>query len=216
MSSNIIKGFEWISLDKLTPQDEELKVRPVVKDEAFQQLVTSIKGTGFLNPFLVIPSLDVKGTYTVLGGNRRLEAAKDAYAGAKETPKIPCIVGPEKLEAMDQIVLAAMDNLHRENLTPSQLFYVTKTLSKMGIIQQKEQAKLLGVSSSYLSQVLTAGKAGRIQRGGPVRPRGSVAARTETFTCPYPKCGGKIERAWDEDAGTYTYSKAAEAHARRA
>lgn len=218
MSSSIIKGFQWIPLDKLVPQEEDLKVRPVAKDEAYGQLVNSIKTTGLVNAFLVTPAKMPKGLFVVLGGNRRLEAVKDAFAKneAVPNPVVPCILTPEGMSALDQIVLAAIDNMHRENLSPSQVYATTKTLRKMGISTQEKVAKLLGVSPSYLSQVLSAGKAGRIQRGGPVRTRPSIATRTETFTCPYPKCGGKIERAWDDEAGTYTYAKASEAHARRA
>ena len=209
--------FSNISLDKLLPQEEALKLRPVVQDEAFTQLVSSIRTTGILVPFMVMPVTSPRGSYTVLGGNRRLEAAKLAFKDAKEpNPTVPCEVLPGGLEAVDQIALSAMDNLHRQQLKPSELYALTKTLKKMGITTQSKQAKLLNVSEPYLSQIIAAGRVGRIQTGGPVKPRPSTskASKEETFDCP--KCHVKITRAWDEEAGTYIYQPTHERNASKA
>lgn len=211
-ASQVIQSFEWISLSKLTPQEEDLKVRPVVVDEPFNQLVTSIKTTGLVSPFLVIPAKSPKGIYVVLGGNRRLMATQEAFRDNAKNPdpEIPCMVGPQGVSALDQIALAAIDNLHRKNFEPSEVYDIVKTLRKMGVTTQTKQAKLLGLSESYLSQIITAFRGGSTGRS--LREEYKAKAkhtrtteRRETFPCP--KCGSKIDRKWDDEESTFVYSE---------
>lgn len=209
MPQYTIQSLKWVPMDNLHPQEEDLKVRPVVKDDNFGVLVDSIKQKGIIDPFTVIPTKP-SGNYVVLGGNRRLEAAKMAFASRKNV-ELPCVVGPENLSALDQLTFGTIENLVRENLTPSQVYDVSKRLKRMGITTQSKQAQALGISEPYLSQILTAGKQGRIQRGGPVVSRSSKGdgevKRTETYSGHCPKCKSKLKvtREWDDKEKKYLW-----------
>lgn len=203
-----IKDLKWVPLDKLTPQEEALKVRPVVKDEAYLQLVESIKAKGLIDPFTVVPAKSPPGVYVVLGGNRRLEAAKEAFKNRKAV-EVPAVIG-EEMSALDQLATATIENIVRENMTPTQIYDVSRRLKKMGVTTQLKQAQVLGLSPGYLSQVLSAGRSGRIQQGGPVKTRPSMATRTETFICPNPKCKAKVSRIFDDDSKSFVYELAGE------
>ena len=204
-----LTALKWIPMEKLTPQEENLKVRPVVKDENFAALVENVKSKGMIDPLTVIPAKSPPGVYVVLGGNRRFEACKVAFAGRKNV-ELPCVVGPEGMSALDQLTIGTDENLIRENLTPTQVYDVARRLRKMGITKQSKQAQALGISETYLSQLLSAGRSGRIQRGGPVVVRkGSTGdvKRTETFSGHCPKCKARLQvkREWDDKEKAYSW-----------
>ncbi len=104
-----IAGTSEIEVDKIYPfKDHPFKV---LDDEKMDDLVSSIKLNGVLNPVIVRPSNS--GHYEMISGHRRLHASK--LAGLQ---KIPAII---KEMTDDESVIVMVDaNIQREEILPSE------------------------------------------------------------------------------------------------
>jgi ParB family chromosome partitioning protein len=80
------------------PQDEIL------------QLAASIKDKGIIEPLVV---MKVGDKYQLIAGHRRLMAAKHA-----KLDKVPVIVNDQNTEPIDQLEIALVENMLRQNLNP--------------------------------------------------------------------------------------------------
>ena len=95
-----------ISNVKPNPRQPRLEMDP----EELTSLSNSIKEHGVLQPIVVLPQ-DKKGSFTLIAGERRLRAAKQA--GLDE---IPAIV--KDVDERSQLEIALIENLQRSDLSP--------------------------------------------------------------------------------------------------
>lgn len=79
--------------------------------EKLQQLATSVKEKGVLEPILVRPKNGNDDRYEVVAGERRLRAAQLA-----ELEQVPCVV--KDLTDSEAFEIAIVENLQREDLNP--------------------------------------------------------------------------------------------------
>lgn len=114
--------------------------------EKLEELATSIKSYGILEPVLVTKNKDGEG-YTIVAGERRLRAATIA-----EIETIPAIV--LSLEDEQKIEIAISENLQRENLNPIETALSFKIMMNIRKITQLELAKKLGVSRPFVSNLI--------------------------------------------------------------
>ena len=118
--------------------------RKIFDEEALNELASSIKEHGIVQPIIVKKS--IKG-YELVAGERRTKAAKIA---GLET--VPAIVKDFDDEQMMEIAL--IENIQRENLNPIDEAMAYDSILKSSNITQDELAKKFGKSRSYITNSL--------------------------------------------------------------
>lgn len=118
--------------------------RKVFDDEKLEELATSIKEYGVIEPIIVKKS--IKG-YEIVAGERRTKASKIA---GKTT--IPAIIRDFNDTQMMEIAL--IENIQRENLNPIEEANAYEKILTAENITQEELAKKFGKSRSYITNIL--------------------------------------------------------------
>lgn len=103
------KNREILDLDIKTIKPNEYQPRRIFKDSALNDLVSSIKEKGVIQPIIVRTSSN--NSYELIAGERRLRAA--GIAGLKV---IPAIV--KEVASVEALELALIENIQREDLNP--------------------------------------------------------------------------------------------------
>jgi len=118
--------------------------RKVFDDEKLEELATSIKEYGVIEPIIVKKS--IKG-YEIVAGERRTLAAKKAGL-----EKIPAIIRDFTDEEMLEI--AILENIQRENLNIIEEAEAYKKMLETLHLTHDELSKKIGKSRSYLTNIL--------------------------------------------------------------
>lgn len=118
--------------------------RKAFSEEAIEELATSLKEHGLLQPIIVRKS--IKG-YEIVVGERRFLAAK--HAGLKT---IPALV--RELTEDEMMELALIENLQRENLNPIEEAIAYDKLMRHLNVTQEELATRLGKSRPHIANHL--------------------------------------------------------------
>ena len=118
--------------------------RKIFDEEALNELASSIKEHGIVQPIIVKKS--IKG-YELVAGERRTKAAKIA---GLET--VPAIIKDFDDEQMMEIAL--IENIQRENLNPIEEAMAYDSILRSSNITQDELAKKFGKSRSYITNSL--------------------------------------------------------------
>ena len=118
--------------------------RKIFDEEALNELASSIKEHGIVQPIIVKKS--IKG-YELVAGERRTKAAK---ISGLET--VPAIVKDFDDEEMMEIAL--IENIQRENLNPIEEAMAYDSILRSSNITQEELAKKFGKSRSYITNSL--------------------------------------------------------------
>ena len=133
---------EYIELVNIEPNPSQ--ARKKFSEESINELATSIKNYGILQPIIV----ENKGKYyQIIAGERRWRAAK--IAGLD---KIPCLVRNESEQTAKEISL--IENIQRENLNPIEKALGYKELIDNYNLKQAELADKLGISRTYVTNTL--------------------------------------------------------------
>ena len=142
-SDEQISEMRYIKLDEISANPDQ--PRRSFDEEALNELASSIKEHGVLQPMIVAPA---KGGYTIVAGERRWRAAK--LAGLVKVPAlVRTLSGQHKLE------LALIENLQREDLNPMETataYAKLKAQFNMTIEQigQRVGGKSMAVISNYM------------------------------------------------------------------
>lgn len=142
--------YEDASKEEIVEIDiNELRANPYqprknFKDEALQELASSIKEYGVFQPIIVKKS--IKG-YEIIAGERRVRASK--LAGLT---KVPAIIRDFTDEQMMEIAL--LENLQRENLNTIEEAMAYKSMIEKLMLTQDELAKRVGKSRSHITNIL--------------------------------------------------------------
>ena len=133
---------EYIKLIDIEPNPSQ--ARKKFSEESINELATSIKNYGVLQPIIV----ENKGKYyQIIAGERRWRAAK--VAGLTE---IPCLVRNESEQTAKEISL--IENIQRENLNPIEKALGYKELIDNYNLKQADLADKLGISRTYVTNTL--------------------------------------------------------------
>lgn len=141
-SSKESKSITSIPLDKIKARDNQ--PRKSFDDDSLNDLASSIKEYGLLNPIVVTKKSDY---YEILAGERRYRASK--LAGLEE---IDAIV--KEFEQKDVDVLSLVENIQREDLKALEEAQAYQKLSKDHKMTQEQIAKTVGKSRSYIANTL--------------------------------------------------------------
>nr|WP_302104410.1 ParB/RepB/Spo0J family partition protein [Polycladomyces sp. WAk] len=128
---------------------EELRPNPYqprkhFDPEALQELVSSIKEHGIVQPIVVRKS--IRG-YEIVAGERRFRAAKEAGLS-----KVPVVVREFSDDRMMEIAL--IENLQREDLNPLEVAMAYQKLMTHFSLTQEELAARVGKSRPHVTNFL--------------------------------------------------------------
>ena len=132
----------YLYLDDIIPN--RFQPREVFDEKALKELAVSIKEHGVIQPIIV---RRVNGKYEIIAGERRLKASK--LAGLETIPAV--IV---EVTTKDSAVLALIENLQREDLTPVEEAKAYRQIMRELNYTQAELGERVGKSRSYVTNML--------------------------------------------------------------
>lgn len=138
------KDLEIIFLDLTLISPNPKQPRQNFNSESLQELAKSIKSEGVLQPILVRP---VGDRYEIVAGERRFRASQ--LVGLE---KIPAIV--KNLEDKEALLLALIENIHREDLNPIEQARALSKLKEEFQLSQEELAQKVNLSRSQVANLL--------------------------------------------------------------
>ncbi|PID31744.1 hypothetical protein CR970_04215 [Candidatus Saccharibacteria bacterium] len=135
--------IQKLSIDDVTPNAEQ--PRSTFDEHALQELATSIKRYGILQPLIVSPTEDKK--YRIVAGERRWRAAQ--LAGLADVPVI--IRDRHELEELE---IALIENVQRVDLSPLEQALSIERLHQQFSLDYKTIAKRLGKAETTVSNIV--------------------------------------------------------------
>jgi ParB family chromosome partitioning protein len=140
----ILKEERYAELDieKLKPSTLQPRLR--FNDDSIDELASSIKESGVLQPVLVVPE---GNHYTIIVGERRWRAAQKI--GLK---KIPSII--RKMPKAQQLETSLVENLQREDLNPLEVALAYQKLTQELNYTQQEIADKVGKDRASVANYL--------------------------------------------------------------
>ena len=132
-----------IAIGDIDPNPDQ--PRRAFSEESIAQLADSIRDQGVLQPILVTPMAG--GRYRIVAGERRWRAAREAGLTA-----VPCIV--RELDVVQQMEIALIENLQREDLNPIEVAQGIQSLMKQCGYTQETVAQRLSKSRPAVANLL--------------------------------------------------------------
>ncbi len=136
-------GIQKINISQIIPNPSQ--PRKKFKDQDLKELSSSIKNQGLIQPIIVKPTTD--NQYQIIAGERRWRASQ--LIGAHE---IDCVV--KNLDDTNVLEAALIENIQREDLNVIEEASAYKGLIDIKRINNETLAKLIGKSSSHVSNIL--------------------------------------------------------------
>ena len=136
-------GIQKINISQIIPNPSQ--PRKKFKDQDLKELSSSIKNQGLIQPIIVKPTTD--NQYQIIAGERRWRASQ--LIGAHE---IDCVV--KDLDDTNVLEAALIENIQREDLNVIEEASAYKGLIDIKRINNETLAKLIGKSSSHVSNIL--------------------------------------------------------------
>ena len=134
--------MEYVKVGDVRPAEDNL--RKGVGD--VKDLTQSVKSQGILEPLVVVPGPG--GTFTIVAGHRRFEAAKEA-----KLSEVPVIVRNDLTET-DRLEIMLVENLQREDLTPIEEAQAYQRLIEI-VGSQRQLTERVGRSQAHISKRLS-------------------------------------------------------------
>jgi ParB family transcriptional regulator, chromosome partitioning protein len=138
-------GIRAIPVELLEPSQFQPRVN--ISPEALDDLATSIKARGILQPLLVRPHPGQPGRYQIIAGERRWRASQ--LAGLHEVPVLV-----RELSDIETMAAALVENLQRQDLNPIEEAEGYKRLVDEFRMTQEALAESVGKSRSHVANML--------------------------------------------------------------
>ena len=136
-------GVQKINISQIIPNPSQ--PRKNFKDEELKELSSSIKNQGLIQPIIVKPTVD--GQFQIIAGERRWRACQ--LNGMHE---VDCVI--KDLDDTNVLEAALIENIQREDLNVIEEANAYKGLIEIKGINNETLAKLIGKSSSHVSNIL--------------------------------------------------------------
>ena len=136
-------GIQKINISQIIPNPSQ--PRKKFKDEDLKELSSSIKNQGLIQPIIV--KLTTDNQYQIIAGERRWRASQLIGAHA-----IDCVV--KDLDDTNVLEAALIENIQREDLNVIEEASAYKGLIDIKKVNNETLAKLIGKSSSHVSNIL--------------------------------------------------------------
>ena len=142
-NNEINNGVQKINISQIEPNPSQ--PRKNFKDEELKELSSSIKNQGLIQPIIVKPTNH--NQFQIIAGERRWRACQ--LNGMHE---IDCVI--KDLDDTNVLEAALIENIQREDLNVIEEANAYKGLIDIKKINNETLAKLIGKSSSYVSNIL--------------------------------------------------------------
>ena len=136
-------GIQKINISQIIPNPSQ--PRKNFKDEELKELSNSIKNQGLIQPIIVKPAID--NQFQIIAGERRWRACQ--LNGMHE---VECVI--KDLNDTNVLEAALIENIQREDLNVIEEANAYKGLIDIKGINNEKLAKLIGKSSSHVSNIL--------------------------------------------------------------
>lgn len=148
-TSRVVAEPLKVKLSALAPNPQQ--PRRHFSDQQMEELAASIKSQGVLQPILVRPLTrsddGSKNTYEIIAGERRWRAALKAGLMT-----VPVVV--KEMNDQEVLIVALMENLQREDLTPMEEALGLQQLKEEFGLSQEDMANRLGKSRPAIANTL--------------------------------------------------------------
>ena len=141
--NTINEGSQKINISQIQPNP--LQPRKYFNEYDLNELATSIKNQGLIQPLVVREAENQQ--FQIIAGERRWRASQ--LAGLHE---VECVI--KDLKDNDVLEAALIENIQREDLNVIEEANAYKDLIKIKKITNEKLAKLIGKSSSHISNIL--------------------------------------------------------------
>jgi ParB family chromosome partitioning protein len=135
--------IQKVEIGRITPNANQPRTH--FDEEALEQLASSIKQFGILQPLVVTPQAG--GVYEIIAGERRWRASK--LAGLE---KVPVIVRSTK--ELEQLEIALIENVQRVDLSPLEQAVSIERLHQQFSMNYDAIAKRLGKAPSTINNIV--------------------------------------------------------------
>ncbi len=142
-NTEINNGIQKINISQIIPNPSQ--PRKNFKDEDLKELSYSIKSQGLIQPIIVKPAAD--NQFQIIAGERRWRACQ--LNGMHE---VDCVI--KDLDDTNVLEAALIENIQREDLNIIEEANAYKGLIDIKNINNEKLAKLVGKSSSHISNTL--------------------------------------------------------------
>ena len=136
-------SIQKINISQIIPNPSQ--PRKNFKDEELKELSSSIKNQGLIQPIIVKPTND--NQFQIIAGERRWRACQ--LNGMHE---VDCVI--KDLDDINVLEAALIENIQREDLNVIEEANAYKGLIDIKSINNENLAKLIGKSSSHVSNIL--------------------------------------------------------------
>ena len=143
--SEIKNSNEKVLISSITPNKNQ--PRKLFDKYALEELSSSIKERGIIQPLIVRNSNDQDSKYELIAGERRWQAAQ--MAGLHEVPVV--VVEADNLKSLE---FAVIENVQRKDLNSIEEAESYKNLIENFGYDQEKVAKFIGKSRSHISNSL--------------------------------------------------------------
>ena len=136
-------GVQKINISQIIPNPSQ--PRKNFRDEELKELSSSIKNQGLIQPIIVKPITD--NQFQIIAGERRWRACQ--LNGMHE---VDCVI--KDIDDINVLEAALIENIQREDLNVIEEANAYKGLIDIKNINNESLAKLIGKSSSHVSNIL--------------------------------------------------------------
>ena len=143
--SEITDNKTTISISSITRN--KYQPRKKFEKESLEELTSSIKERGIIQPIIVRKSDDEEGKYEIVAGERRWQAAQNA--GLHEVPSV--VIKADNLKSLE---FAIVENVQRKDLNPIEEAEGYKKLIDEFRYDQEKVAKFIGKSRAHISNCI--------------------------------------------------------------
>jgi ParB family chromosome partitioning protein len=144
--SNNPQSFEAIDLYLSQIEADSNQPRKIFSEDTLEELATSIKNHGVIQP-IIVRDIDSGKKYQIIAGERRWRAAK--MAGLE---KIPAII--KEYDSVQRMAVSLIENIQRENLNPLEEAQAIQSLLNECDMTHNEVAESIGRSRTTVTNIL--------------------------------------------------------------
>jgi ParB family transcriptional regulator, chromosome partitioning protein len=145
VAENIESRVLELRIEKIEPNRNQ--PRKTFNEESLSELAESIREFGVIQP-IIVRKVNGEEKYEIIAGERRFRAAKQAGFTS-----IPAIINTN-IDDTSSLVIALIENIHRENLSPIEQAHTFKQLLDEFNITHEDLSKRVGKSRATITNTV--------------------------------------------------------------